>query len=66
MNPNHQFQMDKLKKNFRSIITLSLNILKIKKGIDIKLNRMKDSYNLVVQNNNKKIFLFCLDSFYYI
>jgi len=65
MNPNHQFQMDKLKKNFRSIINLSTNILKIKKNIDIKLNRMKDSYNLVVQNNNKKIFLFCLDSFYF-
>lgn len=65
MNPNHRFQIDKLKKNFRSILNLSSDIFKIKKTINVKLNRMKDSYNLVIKNNNKKIFLFCLDSFYF-
>ena len=65
MNPNHRFQIDKLKKNFRSILNLSSDIFKNKKTINVKLNRMKDSYNLVIKNNNKKIFLFCLDSFYF-
>ena len=65
MNPNHQFKIDKLKKNFRSILYLSSDIFKIKKTINVKLNRMKDAYNFVIKNNNKKIFLFCLDSFYF-
>ena len=65
MNANHQFEIDKLKTNFRSIITLSSDIFKIKKNVDVKLNRMKESYNLVIKKNNKQIFLFCLDSFYF-
>ena len=64
MNHNH-LQIDKLKQNFKNIMKLSTDISKIKLKVNNKLETMKELYNNIVKFNNKKIFLFCLDSFHF-
>ena len=65
MSHSHAFQIDKLKANFDNIITLKREISKIKKVVSDKLNELKKVYNDLIKTNSKKIFLFCLDSFYF-
>jgi hypothetical protein len=65
MSHSHAFQIDKLKANFDNIITLKREISKIKKVVSEKLNELKKVYNDLIKTNSKKIFLFCLDSFYF-
>ena len=62
---SHAFQIDKLKNNFDNIITLKREIAKIKKVVSDKLGELKRVYNDLIKTNSKKIFLFCLDSFYF-
>ena len=63
---NHNYlQIDKLKQNFKNIMKLSTDISKIKLKVNNKLETMKELYNNIVKFNNKKIFLFCLDSFHF-
>jgi len=64
MNTNH-LQIDKLKQNFKNIMNLSTDISKVKLKVNNKLDEIKKLYNNVVKFNNKKIFLFCLDSFHF-
>ena len=64
MNTNH-LQIDKLKQNFQNIMKLSTDISKVKLKVNNKLDEMKGLYNNVVKFNNKKMFLFCLDSFHF-
>ena len=64
MNTNH-LQIDKLKQNFKNIMNLSTDISKVKLKVNNKLDEIKKLYNNVVKCNNKKIFLFCLDSFHF-
>ena len=64
MNTNH-LQIDKLKQNFQNIMNLSTDISKVKLKVNNKLDEIKKLYNNVVKFNNKKIFLFCLDSFHF-
>jgi len=61
----HAFQLDKLANDFSNIITLKREIAKVKKVVVDKLTQLKDVYNELIKTNNKKIFLFCLDSFYF-
>jgi hypothetical protein len=65
MNHNHAFQIEKLRTNFENIITLKKEISKVKMVVSDKLSQLKLVYNDLIKTNNKKIFLFCLDSFYF-
>jgi hypothetical protein len=65
MSYAHAFQMEKLKTNFDNIITLKREIAKVKKVVTDKLTELKTVYNELIKTNTKKIFLFCLDSFYF-
>lgn len=65
MSHNHAFQIEKLRTNFENIITLKKEISKVKMIVSDKLSQLKLVYNDLIKTNNKKIFLFCLDSFYF-
>jgi len=65
MSHNHAFQIDKLRNNFENIVTLKKEIAKVKMLVSDKLSQLKIVYNDLIKTNNKKIFLFCLDSFYF-
>lgn len=65
MSNNHSNHIDKLKNNFQNIIGLKLEIAKKKVQVTDKLNQLKGVYTELVKLNTKKIFLFCLDSFYF-
>ena len=59
------FEIEKLKTSFDNIITLKREISKVKKVVTEKLNELKVVFNDLIKSNGKKIFLFCLDSFYF-
>jgi hypothetical protein len=61
----HAFHIDKLSNDFSNILTLKREIAKVKKVVVNKLSQLKEVYNDLIKTNNKKIFLFCLDSFYF-
>ena len=61
----HAFQIEKLRNDFDNIITLKREISKVKTVVSEKLSQLKLVYNELIKNNSKKIFLFCLDSFYF-
>ena len=61
----HDFNIDTLKVNFNSIITLDTEILEKREAISKNLDDLKSTYNSLIKENNKKLFLFCLDSFYF-
>jgi hypothetical protein len=65
MSHIHAFQIDKLKTDFDNIITLKREIAKVKLVVTDKLTQLKAVYNDLIKTNNKKIFVFCLDSFYF-
>jgi len=65
MTSLHLFNIDTLKSDFQSILKLQYDIQTYKKTIQEKLDELKNIYNGLVKNNTKKIFLFCLDSFYF-
>jgi hypothetical protein len=62
---SHAFNIEKLKVDFDNIITLKLEIAKTKASVADNLNQLKGVYNDLLKSNSKKIFLFCLDSFYF-
>jgi len=62
---NHAFNIEKLKIDFDNIITLKQEIAKTKVVVAENLNQLKNVYNDLIKSNSKKIFLFCLDSFYF-
>jgi hypothetical protein len=62
---NHAFQIERLRKDFENIITLKREIAKIKTVVTDKLSQLKTVYNELIKINTKKIFMFCLDSFYF-
>lgn len=65
MTSLRDFNIDKLKTEFQSILHLQTEVLRKKTLLTEKLAELKEVYNGLVKNNNKKIFLFCLDSFYF-
>jgi len=65
MTSLHLFNIDTLKSDFQSILKLQYDIQIHKKTIQEKLDELKTIYNGLVKTNTKKIFLFCLDSFYF-
>jgi len=61
----HAFNLEKLKNSFNNILQLIDEINHIKLHANKKLNKLRDAYFKLIENNNKKVFLFCLDSFYF-
>lgn len=65
INNTHSFQIEKLMSSFTCILDIVKNTENIQKIAHTKLNRLKTTYTEMIRNNNKKNFLFCLDSFYF-
>jgi len=65
MTTVHLFQMDTLKREFQEILQLQTQLGEKQTIMKDKLNELKELYGQLVKKNNKKIFLFCLDSFYF-
>ena len=61
----HAFEINKLKTSFKNITHTIDEINKIKLHSHKKLNCLRDAYFKLIENNSKKVFLFCLDSFYF-
>ena len=65
MTSIHLFNIELLKSTFDNNIQTLFSILDKQDFVRIKLNELKSNYDFMVQNNKKKIFLFCLDSYYF-
>jgi len=61
----HNIHIGKLKSDFSNIISLKSEIAKTKILVSEKLQHLKTIYSELLKTNSKKIFLFCLDSFYF-
>lgn len=60
-----KFNIDHLSTGFANILQVFAEIQTKKSEIAEKLTHLKEIYNKLIKENNKKIFLFCLDSFYF-
>lgn len=65
MSQNHSYDIEKLKVNFANLITIQKTITKTKTTLGEQITQLKSMYNDLIKANNKKIFLFCLDSFFF-
>jgi hypothetical protein len=65
MTSLHLFNMDRMKSDFQEVLQLHVDIKTNKTNIDNKIGQLKTLYQNLVKTNTKKIFLFCLDSFYF-
>jgi hypothetical protein len=61
----HKFNIETMKTEFRDILVIYQEIQNKRTLIQGKLAELKEIYNKLIKDNNKKIFLFCLDSFYF-
>ena len=64
-NNNYIFHNEKLKNNFKNIISIKQKIGITKHKVTVKLTELKKLHSDMIKDNNKQIFLFCLDSFFY-
>jgi hypothetical protein len=62
---DYGFQIERLKQDFDNILILKKEVTKVKTIVDKKLSELKAQYQELVKANSKKLFLFCLDSFYF-
>ena len=65
MTSLYLFNLDKLKSDFQDILKTQLDVQMHKTVIVKQIQDLKGVYNDLVKTNTKKIFLFCLDSFYF-
>ena len=65
MSTTYIFQNEKLKNSFKNIISIKREISTTKNNVATKLGELKKLHGEMIRDNNKQIFLFCLDSFYY-
>ena len=65
MDITHEFTNEKILLEYTQINEIYNQIIAIRDEIQPKLVKIKDVYNILIKNNNKKIFLFCLDTFYF-
>lgn len=65
MTSLYLFNLDKLKSDFQDILKTQLDVQTHKAVIIKQIHDLKGVYNDLVKTNTKKIFLFCLDSFYF-
>jgi len=61
----HALDLDALKLAFKQIIDIDTDLFAKQKTIDHELEKLKQTHNALIKENNKKIFIFCLDSFYF-
>jgi len=61
----HNIHITKLRSDFSNIISLKSEIARTKLLVSEKLQHLKTIYGELLKTNSKKIFLFCLDSFYF-
>ena len=65
MSSVHLFNIETMKSKFQDIIQIQYEILNKRSVLTAKLGELKILYSDLVKKNTKKIFLFCLDSFYF-
>jgi hypothetical protein len=65
MTEDYPYKVEQLEKNFQNILVLNKDIDNIKEVMDKKLKSLKDVHSLMSKCNNKQVFLFSLDSFYF-
>jgi hypothetical protein len=65
MNTEYPYKLDKLEKDFTSILELNNKIDNCKDFMKGKLMKLKEMHTTMSKSNNKLIFLFSLDSFYF-
>lgn len=65
MSSTHTYNIEKLKTNFHNMVAIKKEILKTRVKVTDKLTNLKSVYTDLSKTNNKKIFLFCLDSFFF-
>ena len=61
----HSVDFERHLTDFKDILRLEKTVVELNTAINEKLNEVKQTYQYLVKNNNKKIFLFCLDSFFF-
>lgn len=61
----HLFHLEQLVKKFQDILFLHSEIIKKRDAIQEKVVELKATYTDLVKHHTKKIFLFCLDTFYF-
>lgn len=65
MTSVHLFNIDNLRESFNVNMQLLHTILDQQTQVKEKLDSLKTKYSNMIQNNKKKIFIFCLDSYYF-
>ena len=65
MTSIHLFHIESLKGAFQNNIQTLSSVLEKHNSVQFKLKELKQNYDYMVQNNKKKIFLFCLDSYFF-
>jgi hypothetical protein len=65
MTSLYLFNLDKLNSDFQDILKIQLDVQTHKSIIIKQIQDLKCVYNDLVKTNTKKMFLFCLDSFYF-
>ena len=65
MDTTHATDLNKLKNNFQNIWSIKNEILKIRQIINTKLLHLKTVYADMTKKNTKKMYLFCLDTFFF-
>ena len=65
MNTDYPYKFDKLETDFKNIIQLNQRIEVKKIHMKEKLMKLKEMHTAMSKSNNKQIFLFSLDSFFF-
>lgn len=65
MSYSHTSELTKLQSNFQNIWILKDEIIKTKQIISAKLAHLKTAYGELTKKNSKKMYLFCLDTFFF-
>lgn len=65
MSTLHLFHIENLESKFQELLHIQSEIENKQSNMKTNLGSLKDLYTNLVKQNNKKIFLFCLDSFYF-
>jgi hypothetical protein len=65
MSYSHTSELTKLQSNFQNIWILKDEIIKTKQIISTKLAHLKTAYGDLTKKNSKKMYLFCLDTFFF-
>lgn len=65
MAESYTSKIDKLKRNFKTILSMKDQVHNLKNEIHQELTSLKKIYTDLSNKNKKKVFLFCLDSFFF-